>query len=86
MRYALRVDPDSPVDARIPQVLAELRWELVELEIRMMKWMFTCMIFTFALVMVFALPTLRGTAFLLFVAGSAAQAYVVWRMPALSTP
>ena len=80
MHRALRVDEDGPVDAQIAQVRAELRMQVARLELRMTKLMFVCAIFGFALVAVLALPTLRGAALALFAAGSAAQAYVVWRM------
>ena len=70
MRYALKVDPDTLVDARIAQIEGRLSMQLVQLEIRVIKWMFICMIIIFALVMVLALPTLRGLALGLFLAGS----------------
>lgn len=79
MRYALKVDPDTLVDARIAQIEGRLSMQLVQLEIRVIKWMFICMIIIFALVMVLALPTLRGLALGLFLAGSATQAYAVSR-------
>lgn len=80
MHRVLRVDEDGPVDARIAQIRAELSMQVARLELRMTKLMFVCAIFGFALVAVLALPTLRSAALALFAAGSAAQAYVVWRM------
>ena len=80
MHRELRVDEDGPVDARIAQIRTELSMQVARLELRMTKLMFVCAIFGFALVAVLALPTLRGPALVLFLGGSAGQAYAVWRM------
>jgi len=73
MHRELRVDEDGPVDARIARLRAEF-------DLRMIKWTFIYMIFTVALVALLLLPTLRGPALVLFLGGSAGQAYAVWRM------
>jgi hypothetical protein len=73
MHRALDVDVEALIDARIAQIRADF-------DFLMMKWTFIYMIFTFALVMLLLLPTLRGPALVLFLGGSAGQAYVVWRM------
>ncbi len=80
MHRGLMVDEDGPDDARIAQIRAELSLQVARLELRMMKAMFVCAIFGFALVAVLALPTLGGASLALLVAGSATQAYAIWRM------
>lgn len=80
MHPALRVDPGGPVDVRIAQIRAELSMQVAALELRMIKWAFIYMIFTVALLVLLLLPTLRGLPLALVLAGSAGQAYAVWRM------
>jgi hypothetical protein len=73
MHRALEVDEETPVDTRIAQLRAEC-------DLRMIKWTFIYAIFTVALVALLLLPTLSGPALVLFLGGSAGQAYAVWRM------
>ncbi|MGH9893851.1 MAG: hypothetical protein ACREA0_18075 [bacterium] len=73
MQRVLEIDEEAPVDARIAQIRAEC-------DLRMSKCMFIYMICTVALVALLLLPTLRGPALVLFLGGSAGQAYAVWRM------
>jgi hypothetical protein len=65
---------------RIERMRAELSVQLVELELRMTRLMFVCAVLTVTIATLLALSTLRGPAFVLFLAGNAAQAYAVWRM------
>lgn len=80
MTFPLSIGEHVPVEVRIEQVRAELSVQLVELELRITKWMFVCLILTFAIAALLAIPTLRSPALAMFLAGSAVQMYAVWRM------
>ncbi len=66
------------------QELQWIQWEwradLAQAELRMTKWMVTMAIGTISIGLLIAVPTLRGAAGLLFLAGTALQMYAVARM------
>lgn len=76
MTLPLGTSGHVPVEMQIEQIGVQLS----ELELRLTKWMFICMILTVAIVAMLALPTLSGVPLAVFVAGSAIQMYAVWRM------